>query len=133
MDIKKVGSLHSRGIIFQYFCQGESHSSRLLLTQGNVNKRVADVCTTFREVRIVYKQDPPWFELDTDTNTIVDQGSKGRDGEILSHFLQSHKLIPTWIDYDWLLDGVFHVSRINFQINLPFQKLKISSKIYEQH
>ena len=99
MDIKKVGSLHSRGTIFQYFCQGESHSSKLILRQGNANKPVADVCTTSRDVVIAFYQNPPFFELDSETNTIVDHGSDGRDGEILSSFLHSHNLIPDWREW----------------------------------
>ena len=105
VDIKKIGSLPSRGAIFQYFCQGESHSRKLLLSQGNVNKPVADVCTTSREVRIAFKQNPPYFEVDTYTNTMVESEypdnyyhGHGRDYEILSPFLRSHNLIPRWQD-----------------------------------
>ena len=100
MDIKKVGSLHSRGTVFQYYCQGESHSSRLLLRQGNVNKQVADVCNS-RKVRVAYNQDPGVFEVNTKTNTLVEYYRQLGPGlanlpEIMSSFLHSHNLIPTW-------------------------------------
>ena len=50
MDIKKIGTLHSRGTTFQYYCQGDSHSIKLLLRQGNANKPEKDLCV--RKVRI---------------------------------------------------------------------------------
>ena len=103
MDIKKVGSLHSRGTIFQYFCQGESHSSKLMIRQGNVNKHVADVCKHRpRQVRVAFDKGKH-INVDADTNTMVlrtkDKSWTGiRHDEILSSFLLSHNLIPTWLD-----------------------------------
>ena len=76
----------------------------MILRQGYVNKPVVDVCTAPREVRIAFKQNPGWFEVDTETNTMVETeypdnlNGHGRDGEILSPFLHSHNLIPTWLD-----------------------------------
>ena len=100
MDIKKVGSLHSRGTIFQYFCQGESHSSKLMIRQGNVNKQVADVCKHRpRQVRVAYDQ---MVKVNTyHANTMVKRTSEEFwngyiHEEILSSFLLSHNLIPTW-------------------------------------
>ena len=103
MDIKKVGSLHSRVTPFQYFCQGESHSSKLLLRQGHVNKPMADVCTASREVRIAFGQDLHGY---------------GRDGEILRSFLDNHNLVPIRLDTD---SGILNfVSRTSFQIREAF-------------
>ena len=91
MDIKKVGSLPSRGTIFQYFCQGESHSRKLFLREGNVNQQVADVCTAPRDVRIVFDPNIRSVKVDTETNTMVEPEypynylyDHGRDAEILA-------------------------------------------------
>ena len=110
-----VNSLRSRVTDFQYFCQGEDQSSKLQLTKGKVNKQVGEVCTSSatRQVRIAFRQDPDSILVDMDTNTIV--GSHGRDGEILTSFLLSHNLIPTWIDADHKESGVYDlVSGIEF-------------------
>ena len=104
MDIKKVGSLHSRVTPFQYFCQGESHSSKLLLRQGNVNKQVADVCKPRpKEIRIAFNQD--WgIWVENDKMVLQDTDQDCLTGfcyyEILSTFFTSHNLNPTWHDAD---------------------------------
>ena len=119
MDIKSVGSLHSRGIHFQYFCQGQSHSSNMILRQGNVNKQVADICTT--DVRITFSWDDQriTFKFDLVTNTMIvpeypdgHLNSHGRDADILASFLHSHNLILTWLDVGISADIL--VSRISF-------------------
>ena len=99
-----VNSLRSRVTDFQYFCQGESHSSKLVLRQGKVNKQVADVCTNPRKVRVGFSQIPGWFDVDIATNTAVKYPYYHRGyfepehNEMLTPFLHSHNLIATWID-----------------------------------
>ena len=107
-----VNSLRSRVTDFQYFCQGEDQSSKLQLRKGKVNKQVGEVCTSSatRQVRIAFRQDPGSIVVDMDTNTIV-----GSHGEILTSFLLSHNLIPTWLDADQEGHGVYElVSGIEF-------------------
>ena len=96
MDIRKINTHHSRGTSVQYFCQGESRSTNLVLRQGNANKPVKDVCKS-REIRIAFNQVPGMFEINTET--MVEYHSKpGRANmpEMLSPFLTSHNLKPTW-------------------------------------
>ena len=104
MDIQNIGSLHSRGTIFQYFCQGESHPSKLLLRKGKVNKAVTDVCKQ-REVRIA-----PSFWVDNETNIMTpwtnsDPWTGILFEEILSPFFTSNNLNPTWY-YDETVETV---------------------------
>ena len=92
----------------------------MLLREGNVNKQVADVCAS-REVKIAFRQNPPWLEFDTETNTLV--GSEYLDNylnhghglhyEILTPFLLSHNLILTWLDA-----GNYLVSRISLILDI---------------
>ena len=105
VDIKKAGSLSFRGTDFEYFCQGESHSSKLILRQEKVNKQVGYVCSNPREVRMAYTQYESYrrqFELDTETNTMLEYPYSPwlhtPYHEMLSPFFSSHNLIPTWID-----------------------------------
>ena len=89
----------------------------MILRQGNVNKHVAEICTT--EVRITFRQSPLWREFDTDTNTMIESEypdnilyGHGSDAEILVPFLHSHNLIPIWIEVVISADNL--VSRISF-------------------
>ena len=90
------------------FCQGESQPSKLLLRQGNVNQQVADVCTS-REVRVAHIPHKALsIKVNTETNTLDEYPLTGpgrsdahENGipypyEILSTFLSSHNLNPTW-------------------------------------
>ena len=70
-----------------------------------------DVCKVADSVTIAYNNEPAWFEVGHETQTIVEIPVKPMDGrshipwdwEIIQPFLDHYSLTPTWIDckYTW--------------------------------
>ena len=107
VDVKKDTPINLRTTIFHFTCHGgsENQQSKLFLRQGQVNRQMAELCTE-KNIRVAYnqqpfKKDPGWFELDVENNNKMVEFpgiGKAQPYQILTTFLKSQKLTPTWID-----------------------------------
>ena len=97
---KKDGSPNT---IFKFQCSGNSsHFHTMLLTKdGKVNRGIDEVCTD-KFVRVAFNQDPGKFEVNTETNALIEYPVKAGEyawpWEILSSFLSNNKLTPIFKD-----------------------------------
>ena len=117
----------SVGIVFLLLCPGQIEiSEELIMTKDGTearNRKYQDVCLTTteaaeprkHEVRIAYNNDPDWFLINNDTNTMTEfplwmplRGSEQtakvpRDWEMLKVFFDNNKIKPIWINthYTW--------------------------------
>ena len=102
---KKDGSPNT---IFKFQCSGNSsHFHTMLLTKdGKVNRGIDEVCTD-KFVRVAFNQEFDSFEVNTETNALIEYPMKVRSSfhgkhawpwEILSSFFANNKLTPTFKD-----------------------------------
>ena len=104
----------SPNTIFNYQCPGNSsHYQKLLLNKdGHVNREIVEVCRD-RFVRVAFNQYPGVFEVNNETNTMIEYPVDGSGlswhWEILSSFFAINELTPIfndcnftwgWLDYD---------------------------------
>ena len=120
MDIKlnllKVYSPHYKsgvGYTFTLQCPNLDNQLTLSLLQdatvcGDIH--FYDVCKVADSVTIAYNNEPPTFEFDPETQTMVEFPVKPIYGwsssipltwEIMKPFLDHYSLIPTWVDCEF--------------------------------
>jgi hypothetical protein len=96
--------------IFNFQCPGNSsHYQKMLLKEGKANREIAMVCND-RFVRVAFNQDPGFFEVYHETNSMVEYTIEGGEGawewEILSSFFANRRLTPIFINcnftWGWL-------------------------------
>ena len=105
----KIGG--SANTIFQFQCPGNSSHSHMLLLykDGQVNRKIADVCRD-RFVRVAFNQYSPHFEVNSETNTMIEYPIRRSKGaypwEILSSFFANNRLTPIFYNchqtWGWL-------------------------------
>ena len=89
---------------------------KLLIERKNENKKYNDICKkTYENSKVTYINTPWWFEIDKETNSMVDHrlyraddsfykpvvGERSKishDYEILSSFFKNYKVVPAWIE-----------------------------------
>jgi hypothetical protein len=73
----------------------------LLTKNGKVNRGIDEVCTD-KFVRVAFNQDSESFEVNTETNALIEYPMKAGEPawpwEILSSFFANNKLTPTFKD-----------------------------------
>ena len=109
----------SLNTIFHFQCPGNSsYPHKLLLTaDGRVSRPMKEVCAEKRVVRLAYHQIPTIFEVDNETNTMIEYPISKKseynfpvdyayEWEKMSSFFQSYNLAPVFYelyndDDDW--------------------------------
>ena len=113
------------GTEFYVMCPGENERYHKLMIShdGSVNRNLKynDVCTAskidseqeFIRINIAYNNRPGWFEVDDDTQTMVEYPlyhmiSRSKEysyvsftWEILKFFFKHNNIIPNWLNCHW--------------------------------